>query len=217
VTRLIRNAGWVALFCVLAGPARAASDTEYDACEKERDPRSVITACSALLQDQAESAHNRSTFLLYRGGAHAQLGEHDRAIDDFSAALGINSDHQRARLGRGEAYLAKRDPDRAVADFSAVIRYDPTSFRAYGGRSVAYRAKGDLDAALADLTKSIELTQGILLHQATARYLTLRGVVYQDKGDREAAIADYRKALELKPDLEPARRALQALDAPPRP
>ncbi len=44
-------------------------------------------------------------------------GDLDRAIDDYTRAIGLDPEYARAYRARGEAYKAKGDMGRATADF----------------------------------------------------------------------------------------------------
>jgi tetratricopeptide (TPR) repeat protein len=53
-----------------------------------------------------------------RGVTYDFIGEPDKAIADFNAAIRINADYGEAYINRGLAWVKKHDYDRAVADFT---------------------------------------------------------------------------------------------------
>jgi hypothetical protein len=54
------------------------------------------------------------------------MGQMDRAIDDFNAAIRPNPDHSRPIHTPGSRMGKKRDFNRAIADFSDAIQRDPS-------------------------------------------------------------------------------------------
>jgi lipoprotein NlpI len=64
--------------------------------------------------------------LISRGVAYDMMGQMDRAIDDFNAAIRPNPDHSDLYIHRGLAWAKKRDFNRAIADFSDAIQRDPS-------------------------------------------------------------------------------------------
>lgn len=91
-----------------------------------------------------------------RGNAHAAKRDWDRAIQDYSEALRLNSKFAAALRNRGNVYGRKGDYERAIRDFGEAARLDPDDPHALIGRGLVYcvtqefdRAVGDFDAALA--------------------------------------------------------------------
>jgi Tetratricopeptide repeat len=82
------------------------------------------------------------------------MGDPDRAIADYSAAIRIDPNYVAAFVDRRIAYRAKGDLDRAIADDNQAIRLNPNDAFAYAPaapcqhrRGTAYQAKGDLERA----------------------------------------------------------------------
>ena len=57
-----------------------------------------------------------------RGNLWLARGDNDRAISDFSVALGLDPNNTDAYVNRGVAWYAKDDNDRAIADYDMAIR-----------------------------------------------------------------------------------------------
>jgi tetratricopeptide (TPR) repeat protein len=67
------------------------------------------------------------------------IGQTDRAIDDFTAAIRLNPNRSDTYIHRGLAWAKKRDFNRAIADFSDAIPRDPSgAFSALNDRGNAY-------------------------------------------------------------------------------
>jgi lipoprotein NlpI len=65
--------------------------------------------------------------LISRGVAYDMMGQMDRAIDDFNAAIRPNPDHSDPYTYTGVSHgQKKRDFNRAIADFSDAIQRDPS-------------------------------------------------------------------------------------------
>jgi tetratricopeptide (TPR) repeat protein len=82
-------------------------------------------------------------------------GDHDRAIDDYSAAIRLDSKLDAAFHGRGNAWSGKGEYDRAIVDYSDAIRLDPKYAGSYRGN--AWENKGDHDRAITDYNEAIRL------------------------------------------------------------
>jgi tetratricopeptide (TPR) repeat protein len=132
------------------------------------------------------------------GKAYYEKEDYDRAIADYSKAIGIKPDDEDAYFWRGLAYYAKGDYDRVIADSSKAIGIEPDGASAYNIRGLAYYDKGDYDRAIADYSKAI----GIKPDDAIA--YNERGKAYYQKGDYDRAIADQSKAIGIKLDCETA-------------
>jgi tetratricopeptide (TPR) repeat protein len=133
--------------------------------------------------------------LTSRGVAYDMIGQTDRAIDDFTAAIRLNPDHSDRYIHRGLAWAKKREFNRAIADFSVAIQRDPGgAFLALNDRGNAYEAVGEYDRAIEDYERAIQLDPSY----APAYYN--RAGVYYAKLDFDRAIEDYSEAIELRPD-----------------
>lgn len=145
-----------------------------------------------------------------RGLAHGKQGDHDRAIEDFTAAIRIDPQYAEAYVGRGWSYSRKGLYEQATQDYTTALQIKPRHALAYNNRCLAQRRTGRLDRAIADCTRAIELDMGAEQHWA----YTNRARAYHDKRLYDLAIADYGAAIALKPDYARAfygrGRALQA-------
>jgi tetratricopeptide (TPR) repeat protein len=83
-------------------------------------------------------------------------GEHDRAIEDFSAFIHKYPNSDKGFNERGLSYAKKGEYDRAIADYTEAIRQwvNREPFGPYINRGSAYEKKGELDKALADFRQA---------------------------------------------------------------
>ncbi|HEY6162850.1 MAG TPA: tetratricopeptide repeat protein, partial [Bacteroidia bacterium] len=127
------------------------------------------------------------------GLAHAQVGNADEAIKDYTHAVmndkaDFNSYFQRAGL-----YSTKNKVDSALSDYSMVIQLNPGILDAWFYRGVLYQRNGKLNEALADFNHCIQVKPDF-----TDAYLN-RAITYGMAGKSEAALADFNSALAIDP------------------
>jgi tetratricopeptide (TPR) repeat protein len=133
-----------------------------------------------------------------RGVAYDFIGEPDKAITDFNAAIQINANYGEAYINRGLAWVKKRDYDRGLADFTAATHDEKFAFLAFNNRANIYADKHDYVHAIEDYSQAIRLRPDY----ADAYYG--RANVYNELGEVEKALTDFNAAIGAKPDLQPA-------------
>jgi tetratricopeptide (TPR) repeat protein len=80
----------------------------------------------------------------------------ERAIVDFTAALGSKTDDDNLYIARAQAYGLNGQYDSAITDFDAALKLKNTGTTLVQ-RAVSQRAKGDYDRAVADFTAALGL------------------------------------------------------------
>jgi len=65
--------------------------------------------------------------LYERGKEYAAKGDYDRAIEEFSTAIKIDTDYFKALFQRGIAYYKKGNYDKAIEDLEAVLKIEPNN------------------------------------------------------------------------------------------
>jgi tetratricopeptide (TPR) repeat protein len=134
-----------------------------------------------------------------RGVAYDMIGDTDRAIEDFDAAIRLYPDRSTTYIHRGLAWAKKRDFKRAIVDFGEAISRDPSqAFLALNDRGNAYEAVGEYERATEDYGRAIELNPTC----APAYYN--RAGVYSNMANYDRAIEDYGWAIELQPNYADA-------------
>ena len=132
--------------------------------------------------------------LLKRAVAFQSLGEVNRALDDYNAALLLRPDNVAALIARGSVLADyKADLGRAIIDFNAAIALQPDNVEALIRRGNAQARQGHDGQALADLDRAISLAPD------TAQAYFSRGLVNAGRGQDKTAIADYTRALSIAP------------------
>jgi tetratricopeptide (TPR) repeat protein len=154
------------------------------------------------------------------GESLAEQQKYLEAIDDFSTAIGMDSQNAEAFFLRGRAhydYAVKMSIDEtghapetvpflsdavteqlrlAVDDFTSAVELDPQYAKAYNNRGNARSTLGDLQGGVEDYDKALELDGSLTLSYYN------RGVIQYKLGNYAEAIADLEKYLELVPDAE---------------
>ncbi len=92
-----------------------------------------------------------------RGLARYELSDLKAAMDDFSLAIRLNANDDRAYFNRGCICGRNQDDICTVRDFSAVIKLNPSNAMAYVNRAVARYNLGYHQGAIADLQKASDL------------------------------------------------------------
>jgi tetratricopeptide (TPR) repeat protein len=135
-----------------------------------------------------ERGGNTFETYLNRGITHAAMGEHERAIEDFHAALAANPDAPGvgANLAYEELQLGRFDD--CIADATASLATTPGNATALYLRGVAYARTGHAAEARADLERAVTLDARL----GGAWYEL--SVLYRDAGDRRDALDAAQRA-----------------------
>ncbi len=81
----------------------------------------------------------------------------DRAINEYTRVIDLDSKHSKAFFGRGTCYLLKANYDRAATDLDAAVLSNPADAEALFYLAVAHDFKGDAVAAATYYGKAISL------------------------------------------------------------
>ncbi|NPA90436.1 MAG: tetratricopeptide repeat protein [Chloroflexi bacterium] len=161
--------------------------------EGEARHAAAVEAFTRALKSPKLAKRWRPLVYMYRGMAHAGLGQYDKALDDLTHAVKMAPRDIRPLLRRGDVYLHLGKYRKAAADFDAVLKRDRTNVQALYSRAVAAMHMGHLKRALQYLNR-------LLRHQPEhARALALRGEILRMMGRTEDALAELNRALELLP------------------
>lgn len=184
----MRHIAIFAAVLVLALPARAGV---VDDCNQDRDPDRRISGCTAVIRSGDYSGKDLAAAYTNRGNAYDDLGEYNRAIDDYTEALRIEPGYASAYNNRGVSYDNLGDYTRAIENYDQALRYDPGHVNAYYNRGNAYDDLGEYRRAILDYSKALRLDPNYAsAHQN-------RGVSYESLGEYERAAADWEQAIRI--------------------
>jgi tetratricopeptide (TPR) repeat protein len=174
-----------------------------------------FTAALRITPDNASTLHNRGVAYLdrgirdrgipnkaiidyavyFEGDAHDERTDFDRAIEDFSAALGLSPEDTDTLSIRGFTYQLMGNYEKAIVDYDALIQIRPDDLKTLCALGAVYYCKGDYDRAIEYTTTAFEVNPNDCFP------LYLRGIAYAKTGDLTQAIADFTAALLIKPDF----------------
>src|SRR5580700_10774265 len=127
-----------------ASPAHADAEDDWNRCNTTAIDTAMaelqIAGCTARIESGEERGANLFAGFYNRASAYYNKSDYDRAITDFTAAIGLKPTDANAFVGRGLAYYRKQQFERAVDDFSQAIKLNPDSAEFYYRRATAIAA-----------------------------------------------------------------------------
>lgn len=141
---------------------------------------------------------NDPTGYLFRGKAHKDLKEFDKAIDDFNKTIELKPKFEMLVWEyRDQCYLHKGMYQEAISDLSKHIDrgFADSIFDCdvWIARGLAYEREGKYEKAIADYSKAIEICSG----HSYAYYR--RGMVHYQLGRCEQAIREFDESTRINP------------------
>ena len=156
----------------------------------EEDPdQAVADFTRALTLDPANGETLRG-----RARAYGQLGQQDKAAQDFSAAIGsspVTPETEQMYFDRAASFHAAGKSDAALADYDKILEASPNNVKARLGRARIFTALKDRDKALAEFDAILKADP-----KESAAFLA-RAEAAETWGDTASAIADYRMFIQL--------------------
>jgi tetratricopeptide (TPR) repeat protein len=136
-----------------AAPAFGASKKDWNAC-KATDPDQVIAACTRVLQSEPNSA------LAYynRGQAYVDKEDYDRAIADYTEAIGANPKDACipcAYNGRAWSHFKLGKAQQGLSDVDKALELEPNNPSMLDTRGNILAALGRREEAIADFRKAL--------------------------------------------------------------
>ena len=158
-----------------------------------------------LAKREAPGRAANATEYVKRGIRFAQLGEPDKAIAEFEAALRLEPGFADAHSNLGVIYHQKGWTERAIAEFETAIELRGPFPEALYNLGRAYESQGMVEEAVAAYEEAVALRP-----DNWEAYGNL-GLLFARTGRREQAIAMLEKVLEIKPGNPIATRHLREL------
>jgi len=155
--------------------------------QKLDDPKEEIKRNTAYLELFPADALTYTT----RGNAYVNMGDYQKAFNDFNRAIELNPTSDFAYYCRGEMFMKIKKARQALTDFDTACKLRTNDTYALTSRADAFYELNIMDKALADCNKAIELDDRFSL-----AYMT-RHKIYLYLGEAEKAEADAKMIDEL--------------------
>ena len=190
-----------------SGPAWAEDVSDCTEAVNTEDLQAKIDLYTKCIFEGDLSQINLSIAYNNRGNAYDEIGQFNRAVQDYDRAIGLDPSDINAFVNRGFAYGNLGQYTLSLGDYDRAIELNPNNATAWQSRCDAKARAGQFAEALPDCQQTLRLDPD----SAIATYS--RGLIYEGDGDTIAAIDRYRKALELNPNLLEAKNDLERLGA----
>ncbi len=167
----------------------------------EDDPEAAAADYTKAL----EIDPNNFIALQDRAKAFTKLGEHSKAVEDWSRLIANNLLNDQYFRNRGTSSLAAGQHAEAIADFDKSLEINPGEVDAFIGRATVYDAQKKRDLARKEFDKGIAIKP---------QYLPLywaRAEMSERWGEQHLAINDYTMVLKINGVYANARKALVRL------
>ncbi|VVH59001.1 TPR domain protein, putative component of TonB system [uncultured Gammaproteobacteria bacterium] len=129
-----------------------------------------------------------------RGDTYIDLGEYQKAVNDYDQVITLNPEDSTIFKNRGFAYINLGEYQKAIKDFNQAIKLDPENSTIFNNRGFAYINLGEYQKAIKDFNQAIKL------NPEDAAAFTNRGVAYANLGEYQKAIKDFNQAIKLNPE-----------------
>jgi len=129
-----------------------------------------------------------------RGEVRAASGQDQTSLEDFEAAVDLDSNSWRAVHNRGVSYATLGKFKEAMTDFDYVIRLKPNYANAYFNRAELRYESADYPGAIQDYTLAIRF------NPKDPASFNSRGHAYYRIDRYREALQDYSEAVRLQPD-----------------
>lgn len=133
--------------------------------------------------------------LFLRGSAYRDEKQYDKAIEDFSKAITLDTTYALAYIERAGVFLEKKQYALSIEDARRGISLDPKLEYGHVIRGTAYFMTGDTSRAIDEYNAAIAKKP-----DSTPAFIG-RGFASKSRGETVNAIQDYTKALSIDPGL----------------
>jgi tetratricopeptide (TPR) repeat protein len=177
-------------------------------CAEHADLKTALEVLNPIINDADRSASERAAALIERGSCFRLLGDHQRALLDYTAVVTLEGapkqQEAKALFNRGVVKGKIGDTQGELADYTAVVTLEGAPKELVGkalfNRGVIKGRLGNAQGELADFTAVVTL-EGAPKDQL-AKALVGRGFANLALDQKASAIADWTAVLELPTPFE---------------
>ncbi len=159
----------------------------------------------ALWEDSVAKAPENARARFQLAFAYYDQQRCQEAVKEYASVARLQTPDYRLLVDWALALDCAGHPEQAVAKLKQAAGIEKTA-HVYSLLGMMYGKQGLRDEALAALAKAEKINRRFPM------LYVYRGNVYASSGDNAAAVTEYRRALRIAPDLEVARRGLQAAE-----
>ncbi len=123
------------------------------------DLENAIALYGQLLGMQLERKM-RALVYNHRGMAYFAMGSQQRALKDFSSAIGYDRESERGYANRGLCYRVMKKYEKALQDFNEALLINPNRPDGYFGRAQTYYDMQEFEQALQDCERALGIHSG---------------------------------------------------------
>ena len=192
-----------ALLTILSGALSAAAaeapraqgyEALYRKCYEEAASEQVIISCTAVISRGLVDQNDLATAYKNRGDAYDDVGQYERALEDYDRAVTINPLDAEAFNSRGATYIALERFELAIENFDRALSINPSSAVAHGNRCFTNAVLGKFEQALSDCNEALRIKP-----KYTGAYAS-RALAYLKLKRYDDSIADYTAVIKSQPD-----------------
>ncbi len=166
----------------------------YNNKHSYKDARENLELAVKLLPNNYEAWFNFGVANFNLVVDFPNLGYDKQAIENFTSAIKIESNHVQSYIERAKSYIQMEQFNEALADANKAISMDSRNSEAHFIRGIIHRHLENYDFAIRDYTNAI-----IYDSQNSVAYYN-RGITYSKMDEHQKAIQDFSKAIEIYPD-----------------
>ena len=85
--------------------------------------------------------------------------EYDKAIEDYTKAIQLNSAYEFAYNNRGLAWYENKEYDKAIEDITKAVQLNPGYANGFRNLGDVYKAMGEFEKAITNYEKAVELSE----------------------------------------------------------
>src|SRR5262249_15322843 len=138
--------------------AGAAIADDADLCADDgADAPARIDACTRLTRSGKYRGNNLAAVYNNRGIAYRRQNEFARAQADYTEAIRLNPQYDKAFYNRALLWTARGNSAQAIEDYGKAIAINARLADAFNNRGLLWQAKGDSARALADYDEAIRV------------------------------------------------------------